>query len=239
MKHLFDYINGNSFLTTTIGVILGWLLNNISNKKEREFRLKEETDKEKRKQFENKAEMRINNNNIKDNGSIPIIKIFLSDFSIEYSENKQNFNVKYPKDILNNKKYIKKIFYLKNIGNTDINQLDICVASQKNNMLVDYDDLDLIVKNSIFNYNYCYDKKILKNEVIKIELYYLENSRINSMFSCELLILFKDSYNNFYEQPFFIANNNLYEPSKITSKEYRANTTVDTAIECFKNPWLW
>jgi hypothetical protein len=106
-------------------------------------------------------------------------------------------------------------------------------------MLVDYDSLESIVKDKWISYNYCYDKKILKNEAVRIDLYYLENSRIRSMFSSELVILFKDSYNNLYEQPFFIADNNLYEPSKITYKEYRENITVDMAIECFKNPWMW
>ena len=238
MRQIFDYINNNSFLATIIGIILGWFLNNISNKKERKIRKKEEFDREKRKQYENKAELLIDNN-MEDNGLIPVIKIFLSDFDVEYTKDKQNFNFKYSEDILDNKKYKRKVFYLKNIGNADINQLDICVASQRNNMLVDYDNLESVVKDEWINYSYCYDKKILKNEAIRIDLYYLENSRIRGMFSSELVILFKDSYNNFYEQPFFIANNNLYEPSKITYKEYRENVTVDTAIECFKNPWMW
>lgn len=30
MKSLFDYIDGNSFLTTIIGIIVGWILNFIS-----------------------------------------------------------------------------------------------------------------------------------------------------------------------------------------------------------------
>lgn len=238
MRQIFDYINNNSFLATIIGIILGWFLNNISNKRERNIRRKEEFDREKRKQYENKAEFLIDNN-MEDNGLIPVIKIFLSDFDVEYTKDKKNFNFKYSEDILDSKKYKCKVFYLKNIGNADINQLDICVVSQKNNMLVDYDGLESIVKDEWINYNYCYDKKILKNEAIRIDLYYLENSRIRSIFSSELVILFKDSYNNLYEQPFFIANNNLYEPSKITYKEYRENVTVDTAIECFKNPWMW
>lgn len=58
MKLVFDYINNNSFLTTLIGIIVGWILNFIStmyfSKKEEKQRKKEYEKKEKQKQFENK-----------------------------------------------------------------------------------------------------------------------------------------------------------------------------------------
>lgn len=50
MKSVFDYINNNSFLTTLIGIIVGWILNFISTMY---FSKKEE----KQKQFENKPEL--------------------------------------------------------------------------------------------------------------------------------------------------------------------------------------
>jgi H+/gluconate symporter-like permease len=82
MKQVFDYINSNSFLTSIIGVIIGWLLTTLTtifiNNRNNKERRKEESDREKRKQYENKAELLIDNN-MEDNGLLPVIKIFLSE----------------------------------------------------------------------------------------------------------------------------------------------------------------
>ena len=72
-----------------------------------------------------------------------------------------------------------------------------------------------------------------------IDIAYLENSKICNMFSGELALIFKDSYGNLYEQPLFIQQRNLYEPHTISYKEYKIYTLPDTALECFKKPWLW
>ena len=73
----------------------------------------------------------------------------------------------------------------------------------------------------------------------KYEKHFKLYSKICKTFSSELALIFRDSYGNLYEQPFFLQQENLYEPRSITHKEYNIYTKPDTAIECFKNPWLW
>lgn len=93
MKLVFDYINNNSFLTTLIGIIVGWILNFIStmyfSKKEEKQRKKEYEKKEKQKQFENKPELVIENSIHKSNIDM---EIFIGIFNVKYDEEK---NIKY------------------------------------------------------------------------------------------------------------------------------------------------
>lgn len=241
MNNTLNYINSNAIVASLIGIVIAWLLSTftsicISNK-ERKDRLKEESNREKRKQYENKAELRIEKY-MWDNSTIPNIKLFMTDFKVDISKDKKEISFLYNKNTLNRKKYKHLKFYIKNIGNADINQLDVCVCSQKNNMLVDIEHLDSIVKNNWINYNFCYDRKILKNEFILIDIAFLDDSKIFSSTSSELVLLYKDSYNNLYEQPFFLEESNLYEPTKITFKDYRSHVTTDLAIDCFKRS-LW
>ena len=136
-------------------------------------------------------------------------------------------------------KYKHLRFYIKNIGNADVNQLDICATAQKNTMLCDIDEVEFLVDNKFINYSICYDRKILKNDIILIDIAYLENSKICNMFSGEIALIFRDSYDNLYEQPLFIQQRNLYEPRFISYNEFKIYTSTDTALECFKKPWLW
>ena len=163
----------------------------------------------------------------------------MTNFKVKVSNNKDEVKFYYSKDVLNKRKYKHIIFYLKNVGHADINQLDICVTSQKRDMLCDIEMLHTIVSDNFVSYNYCFDRKIMKDETIMIDIAYLEDDKICNTFSNELALLYRDSYNNLYEQPFFIQQKNLYEPSKISNNYYRVCTTVDTAIDCFKNPWMW
>lgn len=139
----------------------------------------------------------------------------MSDFGVEILKEKEEVKFHYPKDILNTRKYKHKKFYIKNIGNADINQLDICVSSQKHNVLTSIEDLKHVVENNNIDYNY-----------IMIDIAYLDEDNLG-----QLLFLFKDSYNNLYQQPFFVNQANLYEPRKINYKEYRPSVTTETAIE--------
>ena len=238
MKEIVNFINNNAIVASLITLALTTLIQIIFRKSDRKYSEKIDNKKEMRREFENKAELFIDDN-IKDDGSIPHINIFMTDFNVEVLKSEDEVKFYYSEDVLNKEKYKHMTFYLKNIGHADINQLDICVTSQRNIMLCDIETIDTIVKNNFVNYNYCFDRKIMQGSFIMIDIAYLENSRICNMFSSELALLFRDSYNNLYEQPFFICQKNLYEPIKISNKDYRIYTTIDTALDCFKNPWLW
>lgn len=233
MKNILEFINNNAIVASLITLAITTIIQIIFRKSDRKF----DTKKEKRQQFLNKGELHIENLkiNFKKN---PDILLFITDFKATIIDDKDViFN--YRNDAIQEEKYKHLIFYIKNIGNADINQLDICVTNQKNTMLCNVESVKNIVKNKYVNYSYCYDRKILKNDIITIDIAYLEDSKIYKTFSSEIALLFRDSYGNLYKQPFFIKQRNLYEPHKISDKDYRLYTLQDTALECFKKPWLW
>ena len=238
MKEIFNFINNNAGVVSLITLIVTIIFQIIKTKSDRRYSEKIDNKKEKRKQFENKAEFIIEKN-IEDNGTIPRINLIMSDFKANVTEDKSDVDFYYSKDILNNKKYKHMLFYIKNIGNADANQLDICVTSQKNTMISSVEYMGIYVKNKTVNYSYCYDRRIRKGDVVLIDIAYLDDSRIFSSLSSELALLYRDSYNNLYEQPFFLEEANLYEPFKVTNKDYRLMTTDDVAIECFKGNMYW
>lgn len=238
MEKIISFINDNAIVASLITLAISTVIQIAFRYSDRRYSEKIDNKKEKRKQFENKAEFIIENN-IEDNETIPRINLIMSDFKVKVTEDKSDVDFYYSKDILNNKKYKHMLFYIKNIGNVDVNQLDICVTSQRNTMISSVEYMWIYVKNKTVNYSHCYDRRIRKGDVVLIDIAYLDDSRIFSSLSSELALLYRDSYNNLYEQPFFLEETNLYEPFKVTNKDYRLMTTDDVAIECFKGNMYW
>lgn len=236
MKKILDYISNNSFLTAMIGALSGSLFSFLTAIYVSRRNEKMDIKKEQRKHFENKAELRI----VKsiNNTPKPDIEVFVTPFKTEYMENSKH-KIIFPKEILNTNKYKYKDFYLKNIGNADINYLDICVTSKRNTIMCKYSSLTYVIKNKIINYNFCYDRKILKNETICIRMYHLEEMEPGEFTSANFAILYEDSFGNLYKQPFWYQKENLYKPHKISYQDYRSYVTIDDALYCFDHPWMW
>ena len=220
MKSLFDYIDGNSFLTTIIGIIVGWILNFISTMY---------FDKK------NKPELQIDKNNSDNNINM---EIFIGTFKVEYSKEKE-YKINYSQNIKNKKNHCYKDIIIKNIGKSDIECLDIVSTNKKGLILCDYNSLNDLVDNKLICYDYCYDKKIRVGESIKIRIYYEYNKQPHLMWSSTLAFLFEDQNHNYWEQPFFYEKDNIYAPYEISYKELKKAVTTDDAYECFEHPWLW
>lgn len=238
MKKIFDYLNNNAVATSLITLFFSSLIQFFFRKSDRKYNDLKEREKRKKTQFENKAELIIVNK-VNNEHFYQCLKMIISDFKVKVSKDRKNVDFYYPKHILNHHKYKHLIFYMKNIGNADINELYICPTSQRNLMISDIDMIDIFVKNKYVNYNYLYDRKILKQDLIKVDIAYLEGSKICGTFCSELEVIFRDSYNNLYAQPFFIVQRNLYEPRVISEKELNSYISDETTIECFKNSKLW
>ena len=237
MKEVFDFINNNAVVASLITLLFSTIIQIRFRKNDRKYNEKQESKKDKKQQFINKAELHIEERQWGFKKE-PDISLFMTDFKTTINDEK-DVEFHYSKGVLKNDKYKHLRFYIKNIGNADINQLDICVTAQKNTMLCDIELVKAIVDNKFVSYSYCYDRKILKDDIILIDMAYLEDSKICNTFSSDLALLFRDSYGNLYEQPFFIQQKNLYEPHAISNEDYRAYTLPDTAIEYFKNPVRW
>ena len=232
MKEVLNFINNNAIAASLITLAISIIVQIIFRRNDRKY-----SEKEKRTQlFYKKAELHIEDRqcNLKEK---PDICLFMTDFKVDVKS--ENVKFYYNKNILKPDKYKHMRFYLKNIGEADINELDICSNNQRELALCDVDSLQFMVARSGVEYSYLYDRKIPKGDTILIDIAYLENSKIYGWFSSELALLYRDSYNNLYKQPFFVHKNNLYEPYPISSDGYKIFTTTDTAYKCFKNPWLW
>lgn len=96
---------------------------------------------------------------MEDDGTIPHIHLFMTDFNVKVTKNKTDVEFYYSKDVLAKKKYSYLKFCLKNIGNSDINQLDICATAQRNTMLCHIDDIKFITENKLVNYNYLFEAR--------------------------------------------------------------------------------
>jgi len=238
MKEILNFINNNAIVASLITLFLSTIIQVLFRISDRKYNEKQENKKNRRKQFENKAEFIIDNN-MEDDGTIPHIELFMTDFNVKVVNNKTDVEFYYSKDVLNKKKYNHLKFYLKNIGNADISELDICATFQKNTMLCEVNEIKFIVENKLINYSYIFDRKIMKEKAIIIDIAYLPGSKICNMFSSEIALIFRDSYGNLYKQPFFLQQENLYEPRPITYKEHNIYTKTDTAIECLKNQLMW
>lgn len=237
MKNIFNFINSNAVVASLITLGITTIIQIIFRKNDKKYNEKQENKKERKQQFLNKAELHIEDKKW-DSKEKPDICLFMTDFKVSIND-KKDVEFHYSKDVLKKDKYKHLKFYIKNMGNADINQLDICATAKKNTMLCDIESIKYIVDSKFVNYSYCYDRKILKNDIILIDIAYLEDSKICNTFSSELALLFRDSYGNLYEQPFFIQQRNLYEPHIISNKDFRIYTLPDNALECFKKPWLW
>lgn len=242
MKEIFDYISNNSFLTTIIGVIIGGLMSSLTSiyvsSKERKERRQEEQNKEKARQFENKAELKIEEV-LDESNNIADIEVFLLPFKVKYTDGFKNYEFIYPEGIKNKELHKYKEYHIRNIGNADINQLDICAMFKNHNILVNYNLLDFVVNNGSVNYNFCYDRKIMKKDTLIIRVYYLDGHQIAHSFSPTMEILYKDSFNNLYQQAFWYERDNLYEPRMIDYKQYKEAISADVAYDCFEKPWMW
>lgn len=234
MKKIIDIINNPTVSSSIFGAVIGSLVTAFFNNRGRKKDSKEKYKDRKYEEYKNKPELRVVKGN---NESKPDISIINVPIYAKYIN--KECKIVYPKEEVEKREYLYKDIVIKNIGENSINQLDICVANQKHNILSKLEEIDYLAENELLNYNYCYDFKIMPNEVLKIRLYYLKSYNENSNYNCDLCFLFIDSFGNMYEQPFFFEKENLYEPTVITAKDYRNNVTTDVAEECFKNPCNW
>lgn len=234
MKKIIDIINNSTISSSILGAVIDSMVTAFFNNKERKKDNKEKYKDRKYEEYKNKPELRVVKEN---NGGKPEISIISVPIYAEYTNRK--YKIVFPKEEVEKREYLYKDIVIKNIGKNSINQLDICVANQKHNILSKLEEIDYFVENEFLNYNYCYDFKFMPNEVLKIRLYYLKSYNENSNYNCDLSFLFIDSFGNMYKQHFFFEKENLYEPIVITAKDYRNDVITDVAEECFENPLKW
>ena len=208
---MLEFLNNNAGIVAILGVIVGWFLNIVTEIIRNYFKKKEEQKRRELKKFENKAELFLNKN-YEDNEIIPRIKVAL----LSYDGNIDN------PQITNtlSKKHEKAYFYFENIGKADIHELSICVTVPERQLIYSDDTLKNIKDNKILNFSVDCDERIFVNQAFELEIGYCSDDSVFNFASASLAIIYRDSLGNICEQPFFPDKNKIYEPTKISPKQY-------------------
>ena len=229
-----DFWNSNIVATTT-GALVGGLIAIIASSITYHRQRKDAERKEIRENFKHKAELLAS-----DGANIPSEKLYDAQnvdalfCSYQASLNKEGeVTVRYPKGIHNSKELKRHTIFLENIGDSDINELEIAVESTKKNVLIEKNYIDEFVTKGLVNYGILLDRKIRKGEIITVTIYYYENDPVVSLFSASLLIFYRDSLGNICEQPIFPKQSKSYEPTLITHQEWREHVNVEKNL----NQW--
>ena len=227
-----DFWNSN-IIATLIGGLIAIIASSITYHMQR----KDAERKEIRENFKHKAELLVS-----DGANIPSEKLYdaqnINALFCSYQAilNKEGeLTVKYPKGIHNSKELKRHTIFLENIGDSDINELEIAVESPKKNVLIEKNYIDEFVTKGLVNYGILLDRKIRKGEIITVTIYYYENDPVVSLFSASLLIFYRDSLGNICEQPVFPEQNKTYEPSLISQKEWRYHINPNRILEYWTN----
>lgn len=230
-----DFWNSNIVATVTGAVIGGFIAMTASSITYRRQR-KDAEKKEIRENFKHKAELLAS-----DGVNIPNEKLYDAKninavfCSYRASLNKRGeVTVRYPKGIHNSKELKHHTIFLENIGDSDINELEIAVENPKKNALIEKNYIDEFITKGLVNYGILLDRKIRKGEIITVTIYYYENDPIVSLFSASLLLFYRDSLGNICEQPIFPEQSKTYEPSLISFKKWRDHINVDRNLKHWK-----
>lgn len=110
---------------------------------------------------------------------------------------------------------------------------------KKDTMLCDVSNAKMILEYGWLSYSTMFDRKIRVGESFTTKICYHKDCIVSGMMSSIMFMCLEDCNNRFWNQPLFAPNNKIYDSYEITYKEYKDEYLPDSAIECFKKPWLW
>ena len=230
-----DFWNSNIVATIT-GAIVGGLIAIVASIVTYRMQRKDAEKKEIRENFKHKAELlaidgaNITSEKLYDTQNVNVL--FCS-YHTSLDKNGE-VTVKYPKGIRNLESLKSHTIFFENIGDSDINELEIAVENPKRNVLIEKNYIDEFIAKGLVNYGILLDRKIRKGEIVVITIYYYEGDPVVSLFNASLLLFYRDSLGNICEQPVFPEQSKVYEPSMITHKEWKKHVNIDNNLELWK-----
>lgn len=147
----------------------------------------------------------------------------------------------YDKKSKDNKNYNCVEYTLKNTGMTEI--VEVCATSNlpKNMSVFPYERKDFFITNKMINHDVWSDHKYIKpGDFFNIKVYYLKDQIIYSNLGNPTITLWLlDINGRLWSQSFSCPDNEVGVPYLNNINNFRAQTSVETAIQCFKDPMLW
>lgn len=232
MQSFLDFLNNNSGLVAILGVIVGWLLSSVSNKRLYERQKKDAIEKERRENFSQKAVLYNSRSFKAKTNNIRRLSAVMCSYEARLNDYGE-VDIVLPKKIGDYKNLKRKVFYLENIGKSDINAFEVAVASPKHTALMLASSAKTYAKEGFISYGVSDDRTIRPGEALELTLYYIEKDPVINFASATLEIYYHDSSNNICAQPFFPEQAKTYPPRAIEYSEWREQVNVD------KNLGLW
>lgn len=166
------------------------------------------------------------------------LEVFVAPFSgvaIEGDAVSANYDV----SLLDKKNWVCRQYTFKNIGQTVVYTVSVISNFKKDTCLFNKEAFSLrLLSDGVLNYWEMLDKRIGPEETFTLKLCYHKDKITAGSFSAIMGIVMCDDNKKYWEQPFFSPLPKLYESRLIPYKEYQESISVDTAIECFKDPYL-
>ena len=230
---MIDFLNNNAGFAAILGVIVGWILSSLTSFILYRRQKKDDEEKDQKERFKHKAEF-IYNQWSRDNGdNTKRLEVIFCTYKPSM-EKAGEINIAYPKNLSNKTKLKTEYFYFENIGESDINELEVAVSNPKTTALIPENNKATFIKNGIISYGVLLDQKIRKGEALELVVHYLENDPVLSALSSSLEIYYRDSLYNICRQPFFPEQRKIYEPSSVDWKEWHNHTNIQKNLEHWK-----
>ena len=233
MQSFLDFLNNNTGLVAILGVIVGWLLSSASSKRLYERQKKDAIEKERREIFSQKAVLYSSCNFKAKTNNIRRISAVMCSYEATLNSGGE-VDVILPKEIGDYKNLKRKVIYLENIGKSDINALEVAVASPKHAALILVSSAKTYAKEGSISYGVSDDRTIRPGEALELTLYYIEKDPVINFASATLEVYYHDSLNNICAQPFFPEQAKMYPPRAIEYSEWRDQVNVDKNLEFWK-----
>ena len=132
-------------------------------------------------------------------------------------------------------------YELKNTGLTEI--ADICITGNlpRNLSLIELERKETYITENFLNYEVWSNKRYIKpGQSLKLRIYYIKDQVIVSNLGTPIITIWLNDVNGRYWSQLLASPNNQIEISRYRKySEFRENINIDTAIECFRNPYLW
>ena len=184
------------------------------------------------------------NYGLKKKCDIELFVAHIEDYEIIGKGKNTQLHFNYCKDDFNPDERCCVIYVLRNVGKTDIAGLDVICNLPKdtvffptNNQNDDY--LYAFAGGRTINYYVCADRKIRVGETVTIKFCYHKDKVITGLIGAVASLGITDVNGNCWAQSFYAPFDYLDYSHQISCNDLRDMKRVDTAIECFKKPWLW
>lgn len=132
-------------------------------------------------------------------------------------------------------------YELKNTGLTEI--ADICITGNlpRNLSLIELERKETYITENFLNYEVWSNKRYIKpGQSLKLRIYYIKDQVMVANLGTPIITIWLNDVNGRYWSQLLASPYNQIEISRYRKySEFRENINIDTAIECFRNPYLW